>query len=217
MFLLDTEMFVALRGWTNLNTTVCCPRLLTPIKKGLQSALWKAPLLGLKTKLASSFYNAQTLSSVLGNASEKHSCGRAPLTQSGNQEKSICLFSVLGIFSGTSDSVSLLKGTLCSPARASPGLCQAFPAFPALPALLSAHSVTRTPPAAFEAQGTACVWPDIVLCSAGQLLLASQQIQVGWIWLCILNAEEIKLIHVVLIKNFNLGRLVSVCVFWEPH
>lgn len=129
------------------------------------------------------------------------------------------LFWVLSFWGpqGTSDLVTLLKGTLCSPVRASPGLCQAFPAFPALPALLLARSVTQTLLAAFETQSTACIWPDIMLCSVGQRLLASQQIQAGWIWPHILNAEEIKPIHVVLFKNFDPGRLVSVCVFWEPH
>lgn len=64
------------------------------------------------------------------------------------------------------------------------------PFFPAFPALLSAPSVTQT-----------LLQP--LKCRAD----LTGQIQKGWSWPWIPQAEEIKLIHVFLIKTFNL---------WEP-
>lgn len=77
-----------------------------------------------------------------------------------------------------------LKGTLL-PARAE---ISSFSSFSCSAFSPQCHP---DPPAAFEAQ--------------------SWQIQEGWIW--IPQAEQIKQIHVFLMKTFSLGRLLWVCVF----
>lgn len=178
MFLLATEMAVALRGWANLNTTVCCPWLLIPREKGLQSVLWHAALLGLKTKPASSFYSTQMLSSVLGNATVG---GTWLWPHSSYMEWKSGTFSILSFWGLPTD-----PWPIVSPARHS-----LLPSW-GLSGLWQMSGVSST------VFGMQChpdpahsPWsPGYCLhLTWHQWLLASQKIQAGWVWPRVLKAE----------------------------
>lgn len=197
MFLLNTEMVVALRRWTHLNTTECCPWLLTPREKDSSA--------GSYNKIPSAMPRH---SALYWEMPQRNAAMATLLYRVGIRRKRLHFLSFWGLprHQWLGDTI---KRHFVLPSSGLPGAVSGISSF--------WHSVTQTPLAAFEAQGTACVWPDIELCSAGQRLLESQHIQAGWIRPRILSAGEIKLMHVVLIKNFNVGRFVSVSVFWEPH